>query len=165
MIRSLFLACSGKQAATLAVLFSTLMNATAVWADPPAPFIMITEISFPEGSGTFAVQEPEWICPTGTFVTISVVSNPPVPGAFSVTAVAEYTCDDGSGTFYIQAHPQYNPGNAGDGFAVSGPWSILAGGTGDYEKLRGHGEMGFNHTNDPDFDGNETYAGLVSLND
>jgi hypothetical protein len=152
-----------------AVLLSALMTASAAWAAPPTPFVMTTYIIFPEGSGTFTIEEPDWICPTGVFENVSEIANPPVAGAFTVTAVVEYTCDDGSGTFHIQAHPQGNPGNFDNDFAVSGPWSILPGGTGAYEKLRGHGEMGFSFlTFDPEtgeVTGNETYAGLVSQND
>lgn len=165
MIRSSLLRCRGTRAAMPAVLLNALITGSTAWAGPPAPFVMTTEIAFPEGSGTFWVQEPDWVCPTGSFENISELVNPPVAGAFTVTAVVEYTCEDGSGVFYIQAHPQGNPGNAGDGFAVSGPWSILPGGTGAYKKLRGHGEMGFTFTTFDPVTGEETFAGLVTRKD
>lgn len=164
MIRSSLQSCSSIRAAMLAVLLSALMPGWSVWAGSPTPFVMTTEVAFPEGSGTFWVQEPEWLCPTGSFETVSALFNPPGAGAFTVTAVVEYTCEDGSGTFYIQLHPQGNPGNFGNDFAVSGPWSIRPGGTGAYRKLRGHGEMGFSFITFDPVTGNETIVGLVSLN-
>jgi hypothetical protein len=157
---------SGKKAAVLAGALGTLVAASAVLAAPPEAFEMTTQIEFPQDgsppNGTFSIQAPEWICPEGTFEVIRELYHPAVPGAFTVTAVAIYSCADGTGTFSIKSHPQGNPGNAGDGFLVSGPWAILPRGTGLYMKLSGHGEMGFNGiSSDPDT-GTEHFVGFVS---
>ena len=157
---------SGKKAAALATALGTVLAASAVLAAPPEAFEMTTYIEFPQDgsptNGTFSVQSPEWICPEGTFEVLKELYHPPVPGAFTVTTVAVYSCADGTGTFSMNFHPQGNPGNAGDGFLVSGPWAVLPRGTGNYKKLSGHGEMGFNLiSSDPDT-GAELFVGFVS---
>ena len=165
MVRSAALNFIGNRAARLAAIAGFLVAAPAAWADPPTPFVMTTEISFPAGNGVFYVQEPSWICPTGVFENLRELATPPTSrGAFTVTAVVKYTCADGSGTFITQPHPQGNYGNYGNGFAVSGPWSFLPGGTGDYTNLRGHGEMGFNFITFDPVTGTETFVGLVQSN-
>ena len=171
MARSSVLNIAGKHAVALAALAGALIASPLAWAGPPTPFVMNTEIIFPhpgQAFGTFWVQEPAWICPAGTFLTQKEMYPPAAGYAFTAIVVVEYTCDDESGTFFIQFHPQWNPGTQGGGYWVSGPWSILSGGTGDYVNLRGHGEMGFNNTGyDPNTGeefGEETFAGLVQMN-
>ena len=170
MARSSVLNIVGKHAVALAALAGALILAPAVWAGPPTPFVMNTDIIFPPDDpayGTFSVLEPAWICPTGTFQTQKALF---AAGGWGLSAlvVAEYTCDDESGTFFIQYHPQWNPAAQVGGYDVSGPWSILPGGTGKYVNLRGHGEMGFAYIDyDPDTGeeyGEEAFAGLVQMN-
>ena len=170
MTRSTALNFIVKQAVALAALAGALVVAPATWAGPPTTFVMNTEITFPPNDlahGTFWVQEPAWICETGTFQSRKEIY-PPSGGAFTAIALTEYRCDDGSGTFFIQFHPQWNPGTQGGGYWVTGPWSIMPGGTGDYVNLRGHGEMGFDNTGYDEGTGEtfgeETFAGLVQRN-
>lgn len=165
MFLSPVLRCSRKRVSVAAALLSGLLTGPAAWASPPTPFVMTTDIVFPPGSGVFVVHEPAWICPTGTFENLSELDSPPQAGAFVVTGVVRYTCDDGSGTFVIQLHPQWNYGTQGGGFTLSGPWSVLPGGTGAYRKLRGHGTLGFDVTGVDEETGEvfgvESFAGHV----
>jgi hypothetical protein len=167
MVQTSILNLVGKRVAGLAALAGTLIAMQTAWAGSPTPFVMTTEVVFPQGDGTFTVYEPDWICPAGTFHNLESVDNPPVAGAFTVTAVVEYNCDNGSGTFSILLHPQWNNGTQGGGFDLSGPWSLLSG-TGAYNKLRGHGRMGFafiyyDEETDEVF-GEEAFTGLVQRN-
>lgn len=167
MARSLVLSFVGKQAVALAALAGALVTAPALWAGPPAPFSMHTEIVFPpEGLayGEFWVEEPSWICPTGTFQSRKEMYPPAAGYAFTALAVTEYTCADESGTFLIQFHPQWNPGTQGGEYWVTGPWSLLPGGTGKYAKLRGSGKMGFVGDDSGEDVGQEYFAGLVQMN-
>ena len=95
------------------VALAALMLAAAPAAYAQEPTIT-TDITFPEEGepfGTFTATEP--LCPSGTFVDEFVGGG----GAFgsgkffysAFTVRKHFTCDDGSGTFTILFHPQFNP--------------------------------------------------------
>ena len=103
-----------------------------------------TNITFPEEGepfGTFTANEP--LCPSGRFVDEFVGGG----GAFtsgrfySAFTIRKFlTCDDGSGTFTILFHPQFNP-TTPESCDQAGPFAVVGGGTGDYTRLSGHGDF------------------------
>jgi hypothetical protein len=136
-----------------------------VQADAPTPVVIETDIVFSEiGVGTFTATAP--LCTSGTNRSLREVANPSV--AHGYTVEWEYTCDDNSGTFRIQYHPQAGANYAGGTrepvFVVAGPWSIVNGGTGRYAKLTGHGDFGvvIDFSTEP-WTGQESFVGLVQL--
>ncbi len=127
----------------LAVLgCAALAAAPSAHAQDPT---IVTDITFPEDGeppfGTFTASDP--LCPSGTFVDEFVGGG----GAFNSGHVFYnasnvrkiFTCDDGSGTFTIQFHPQFTPATSA-GCDSSGPFAVI-GGTGDYARLRGQGDF------------------------
>jgi hypothetical protein len=125
------------------VALAALMLAAAPVAHGQEPTIT-THITFPEEGapfGTFTANEP--LCPSGTFVDEIIGGG----GAFAsgkvfynaLTIRKTLTCDDGSGTFTIQFHPQFNPSTP-ESCDQAGPFAVL-GGTGDYATLRGYGDF------------------------
>ena len=105
---------------------------------------IVTDITFPEEGepfGTFTASDP--LCPSGTFVDEFIGgggafrSGRVFFGASNIRKV--FTCDDGSGTFTIQFHPQFTPATSA-GCGSSGPFAVI-GGTGDYARLRGQGDF------------------------
>jgi hypothetical protein len=104
-------------------------------ASPPVPVTMTLTADFsgPVIQGTFTASSP--LCLSGTFVT-EVVGGGGGPRAFAMTGRQHMTCDDGSGSFVIQFHPQSNPISP----IPSGPWAAL-GGTGSYAGLHGTGSF------------------------
>lgn len=120
------------------VALGCLALGAAPSAQGQAPAI-VTDITFPEGGepfGTFTASEP--LCPSGTFVDEFVGGG---GGAFSHAATVRkmFTCADGSGTFTILFHPQHTPATP-PGCEEAGPFAVV-GGTGDYARLRGHGDF------------------------
>ncbi len=108
---------------------------TAAAATPPAPvtITVMADFSGPVPQGTFTATAP--LCPSGTFVTEPIAGGGgPVASAF--TGLQHFSCDDASGTFTIQLHPQFHPPD----FTDHGPWAAR-GGTGAYEDLRGSGDF------------------------
>ena len=117
------------------VLLGLVAFAQAAAASPPIPVTMTLTADF-SGSpiqGTFTASSP--LCPSGTFVT-EVVGGGGGLHAFALTGRQHMTCDDGSGTFVIQFHPQSNPESP----MPSGPWAAL-GGTGAYAGMHGAGSF------------------------
>jgi hypothetical protein len=117
--------------------------AAAPSANAQAPTI-VTDITFPEGGepfGTFTASDP--LCPSGTFVDQfvggggSFRSGRVVVGASNIRKV--FTCDDGSGTFTIQFHPQGTPATP-PGCVNAGPFAVV-GGTGAFAHLSGTGDF------------------------
>ena len=116
-------------------------------ADAPQPVIIQTHTIFPTtgtgatSEGTFTATAP--LCISGTHRSLRLVANP--SRAHGWTVDAEYTCDDNSGTFLIQYHPQVGANYAGGTrdmeFMLTGPWSILKG-TGRYANVTGQGALG-----------------------
>lgn len=60
--------------------------------------------------------------------------------AYSIIVQHEYVCDDGSGSFLLNATPEIDPAleETQDAPIASATWEII-GGTGDYETLTGSG--------------------------
>lgn len=138
-----------------------------VQADAPRPVVIETQVVFaPLAEGTFTATAP--LCTSGTFRTLEVVLNPSLLYGHGFTAKAEYVCDDNSGTFIIQLHPQSGANLAGGTrepvFTVAGPWSFVPGGTGRYAKISGHGDFGvvIDLEQDP-WTGEESFTGFVQL--
>jgi len=120
------------------IVLAALMLAAAPAAYAQEPTIT-TDITFPEEGepfGTFTATEP--LCPSGTFVDEFVGGG---GGAFaSAFTIRKFlTCDDGSGTFTILFHPQFNP-TTPESCGQAGPFAVV-GGTGDYATLSGHGDF------------------------
>lgn len=150
--------------------FLCLAVVAPVRADAPQPVIIQTNVIFPTtgqgatSEGTFTATAP--LCTSGTLRSLRLVSNP--SRAHGWTVDSEFACDDNSGTFRIQLHPQaganYAGGTRDPVFNVAGPWSLVDGGTGRYAKLTGHGDFGIviDFSADP-VTGEETFVGFVQL--
>jgi hypothetical protein len=145
----------------LAVLGCALAAAPSANAQAPT---IVTDITFPEEGapfGTFTASDP--LCPSGTFVDQFVGgggafrSGHVFFGASNIRKV--FTCDDGSGTFTIQFHPQFTPATSA-GCEQAGPFAVI-GGTGDYVRLRGHGDFCNFAVGEDEF--RETFTGTFSL--
>jgi hypothetical protein len=139
---------------------------SAVQADRPQPVVIQATIVFnPLAEGTFTSTSP--LCASGTIRTLRFIANPSLLHGHGFTSSAEFVCDDNSGSFEIQLHPQagsnYAGGTRDPEFTVSGPWSIV-GGTGRYTNLSGHGDFGavVDFDRDP-WTGTESYVGFVKL--
>lgn len=152
---------------TLSGMLSSLAFVAAVQADAPQPVMIQTEVIFaPLAEGTFTATAP--LCAGGTFRTVRTVVNPSLFQGHGFTALAEFTCNDNSGTFIVQLHPQsgsnYAGGTRDPVFTLSGPWSIVNGGTDRYAKLTGHGDFGvvIDFEKDP-WTGEESFVGFVQL--
>ena len=131
----------------------------AAHADTPQPVVIQTQVTFmPTPEGTFTASAP--LCASGTVITLRQVLNPSVDHGWS--AVEEFTCDDNSGTFVLQYHPQLRDD---PDFRASGPWTVVVGnGTNRYVQLSGHGDFGiipdFSHT---PLTAEETFVGFAQL--
>ena len=145
------------------VALGCLALAATPSAQAQAPTI-VTDITFPEEGapfGTFTASDP--LCPSGTFVDQFVGgggafrSDRVFFGASNIRKVL--TCDDGSGTFTIQFHPQFTPSTSA-GCGQAGPCAVIAG-TGDYARLRGHGDFCNFPVGEDEF--RETFTGTFSL--
>jgi hypothetical protein len=152
----------------LAAFWGILIVAPAL-ADVPQPVVIQSQTVFPTtgtgatSEGTFTATAP--LCTSGTHQSLRLVANPSRSHGWTVDA--EYTCDDNSGTFLIQYHPQagsnYAGGTPNSDFTLTGPWSILRG-TGRYATLTGHGDFGvvINFSTTP-VTAVETFVGFVQL--
>ena len=147
------------------VALGCLALAAAPSAQGQAPTI-VTDITFPEEGGpfgTFTASDP--LCPAGTFVDHFVGgggafrSGRVFFGASNIRKV--FTCDDGSGTFTIQFHPQFTPATSA-GCESSGPFAVI-GGTGDYTRLRGQGDFCVFSEGGTEETVTETFTGRFSL--
>lgn len=124
-----------RRIASLLAALAAVALPTAAGATPPTPvtITVLADFSGPVPQGTFTASSP--LCSSGTFV-----SEPIAGGGGSVasafTGLQHFSCDDASGTFTIQFHPQVHPPDFIDG----GPWAAL-GGTGAYDGLRGSGDF------------------------
>lgn len=118
----------------LAAVVAVALPAAAA-ATPPTPvtITVLADFGGPVPQGTFTASEP--LCSSGTFVSEPIAGGGgPVASAF--TGLQHFSCDDASGTFTIQFHPQVHPPD----FIDQGPWAAL-GGTGAYDGLRGSGDF------------------------
>jgi hypothetical protein len=108
-------------------------------AHAQAPTI-VTDVTFSEEGvfGTFTATAP--LCPSGTFVDEFVAGGGFQSGrVHAVTVRKTFTCADDSGTFTILFHPQRTTATPA-GCDEAGAFAVV-GGTGDYAKLRGHGDF------------------------
>jgi hypothetical protein len=110
-----------------------LPTAAAAAPATPVTITVLADFSGPVPQGTFTASSP--LCSSGTFVSEPIAGGGgPVASAF--TGLQHFSCDDASGTFTIQFHPQVHPPD----FVDQGPWAAL-GGTGAYDGLRGSGDF------------------------
>jgi hypothetical protein len=120
-------------------LLLPLGAAAAAQAAAPVPFTITDQVNFNTGVFTFTSTAP--LCASGTFeddVDVQAFAHSEQarsPGAF-VLIRSTYTCDDGSGTFYMLKHLHLT--FTEEGFTDTGPLEIL-GGTGAYAGIVGHG--------------------------
>jgi hypothetical protein len=99
----------------------------------PVTITVLADFSGPVPQGTFTAGSP--LCSSGTFVTEPIAGGGgSVTSAF--TGLQHFSCDDASGTFTFEFHPQIHPPD----FIDQGPWAAL-GGTGAYDGLRGSGDF------------------------
>jgi hypothetical protein len=117
-----------------AVVAAVALPTAAVARTPtPITITVLADFSGPVPQGTFTATAP--LCSRGTFVSEPIAGGGgPVASAF--TGLQHFSCDDASGTFTIQFHPQVHPPD----FIDHGPWAAL-GGTGAYDGLRGSGDF------------------------
>jgi hypothetical protein len=117
--------------------------------------------NFPDpNTGDFTTSGPATdsglICPAGTVLDTSLVFGGFQSGrGFQVLVRKTFTCNDGSGTFFVKL--QVHAANDG---TESFTW-VAQGGTGAYESLRGSG-TGFSVPNDDPSTGNtNNYEGFL----
>lgn len=109
----------------------------AVSASPPAGVHIEVETSFVGEPSPFVASGPAvddgLICPEGSVVDATGKLAGFSPTGFNFQGIKEFTCDDGSGEFFInlQARIDFRKG-------VDFNWNVLSG-TGDYEDLHGAG--------------------------
>lgn len=150
------------------VLMSTLILATTLpaAATPPSDvhFEVETVIDKPFDPVPFTASGPAvddgLVCETGVVVDHRGQVAGFSPTGFNYLGIKHFTCDDGSGEFYLnlQGRIDYYRG-------VSFNWNVLAG-TGDYEKLHGTGS-GFGDPglpcDDPDICVLDVYDGRLHI--
>jgi hypothetical protein len=121
---------------------ASLLAAVAAFALPttasatprtPVTVTVLADFSGPVPQGTFTATSP--LCSSGSFVSEPIAGGGGLV-ASAFTGLQHFSCDDASGTFTIQFHPQVHPPDFVDG----GPWVAL-GGTGAYDGLRGSGDF------------------------
>jgi len=112
-----------------------LIGALPALAAASAPVEAIIDVhqDFTQPTGTFTA-ESELLCESGTTSDLVRVTGNEVNLNFHV--LKTFTCADGSGTFTLRLQAHVMPCAANDW----GSWSV-AGGTGDYENLRGAGTV------------------------
>jgi hypothetical protein len=117
--------------------------------------------NFPDpNTGDFTTSGPATdsglICPAGTVLDTSLVFGGFQSGrGFQVLVRKTFTCNDGSGTFFVKL--QVHAANDG---TESFTW-VVQGGTGAYESLKGSG-TGFSVPNDDPSTGNtNNYEGFL----
>jgi hypothetical protein len=118
--------------------------ATSAQAAARVPFTIIQTVTGPSpsggGEGTFTATVP--LCPSGTWVDTVHNAAPNSPNSdahsdrFNLLVGTVFTCDDGSGSFFVQSHVFFT--FTGDVVTNTGP-SLLLGGTGAYVNLEGNG--------------------------
>jgi hypothetical protein len=145
----------------LVVLLAFVAVSTAHAGERQTVTIHTDAIFLPVVVGTFTATPP--LCASGTFTTTQFIFNPSQLHGHGFMAEKLLTCNDGSGTFSIQFHPLAQGFNDPE-FLLTGPWSIVNGGTGKYAKLTGHGDFGvvIDFDQDP-WIGKETFVGSVQF--
>ena len=120
------------------VLFAALallvaLGAPAAVAGSPEATTIASHMTFnnpPEvpNTGSFEATGSSLVCGSGTVVDLDYVF-----GTGQTLVRKEFTCADGSGSFYVKLDVRPT-GDETESFT----W-VIQGGTGDYESLRGHG--------------------------
>lgn len=106
-------------------------------ATPPSAVHIEVETSFQDAPSSFVASGPAVddgiMCETGLVVDDSAKATGFSQNGFNFQGVKRFTCDDGSGEFFInlQARIDFRKG-------VTFQWNVLRG-TGDYEDLHGAG--------------------------
>jgi hypothetical protein len=125
----------------IAVLAATLLVAIAApagAASPPADVNIEVETSNLGGAGPFTASGPAvddgLVCDSGNVVDASGKVTGFSPAGFNFQGVKQFTCDDGSGEFFVnlQARIDFRKG-------VTFQWNVLSG-TAEYENLHGAGD-------------------------
>ena len=121
------------------LLVSSLL--TLVLLGSAVPALAATAVSvtievhsvFSDEHGTFTADNTV-LCEGGTTSDVTRITG---NGAvLNIKNIKTFTCSDGSGTFTLRIQAQVRPCEPTD----SGTWNV-AGGTGDYERLRGGGTL------------------------
>ena len=137
---------------------SPLLAAPASAAGASESISIVSTVDFATGSETF-VAEGGGLCRSGT----AFVSNGPYireRGVSTFLLNKGFTCDDGSGTFFVELRVWYSPCAATD----RGVWTVL-GGTGAYASLKGQGQVVGTYTPGPCSDATglvDHYTGRLS---
>ena len=127
-------------AAVTAALFLVLPVAT-VQATPPAGVQFVVPTAFGPGDtgptfGPFTATGPAvdsgLVCGSGDTVDVFAKVTGATASGVNFQVVKEFTCDDGSGVFYVKLQVRIN--RNGDNFS----WTVV-GGTEAYARLRGTG--------------------------
>jgi hypothetical protein len=122
------------------VLMAALIVATALpaGATPPSGVEFEVETSIIGDPSPFTASGPAvddgLVCDAGTVVNATAKGTGFSPTGFNFQGIKHFTCDDGSGEFFVnlQARIDFRKGGTFN-------WNILKG-TGDYEDLHGAGK-------------------------
>ena len=126
---------------TIIIMILILSVVPVSASSPPLEVMFEVPTVIPPGGGPFgtftatgpAVDEG-LVCPSGdTIAEFEKVNGEQSNKGFNVQVTYVFTCDDGSGQFYVKLQVRID--QKGDNFN----WTIL-GGNGDYEKLHGTGK-------------------------
>ena len=130
-------------AAGIGAALALMVIGGPVSAAAPQQVEIVSNVTFnPDGPnfGDFSTSgtatDAGTICAGGTFVDTRLLFGgfQSDRGVVQVQVVKEFTCDDGSGTFFVKLQIQANFDTGIETFT----WVVL-GGTGDYASLRGAG--------------------------
>jgi len=160
---------NGRVRAIVAGLAATLALVTLsapVAAAPPLGVTIVSNVTFnPDGPnyGDFetagSATDSGLICEAGTFVDtrLTLGGFQSDRGEVQLMVRKEFTCDDGTGTFFVQLaiHANFDTG------IESFMW-VVQGGTGDHAKLRGSGSGStVSDGSDPQTGNINTYIGFL----
>lgn len=121
----------------LAAIVTVGLPAGYAAATPPSDVVFAVETSLVAPESPFVAFGPAvdagLVCTAGTVTDARVKATGFSPNGFNVQAIKHFTCDDGSGEFFInlQARIDFVRG-------VEFHWNVLRG-TGDYVDLHGAG--------------------------
>ena len=117
----------------LAALVALSMSAMPVGAVTSAEATIDVHSTFTGSGGTFTADSAV-LCDSGTTSDVTIIAGN--GRAITFHNLKTFTCADNSGTFTLRLQAQVKPCDAN----TQGVWSV-AGGTGDYEGLRGTGTL------------------------
>lgn len=106
-------------------------------ATPPLDVEFVVEEDLLGAPAPFVASGPAvdvgLICDTGIVVEDSGRVTRPSPAGFNWLGIKNFTCDDGSGEFFVHMQARIKPGEG-----TTFHW-VVVGGTGEYERLHGAG--------------------------